>query len=73
MDKTHPAFSLQNAFKKYDSQNKGYLYKTEFKCAFIFLIGMRPNKDDMQVIKQFMNSNEFRMDYQTFVQIIELY
>lgn len=43
----HPAFSLQNVFNKYDHEHKGYLTKLEFKCAFIFLTGMKPTKNDI--------------------------
>ena len=36
---------------------KGYLTKTEFKCAFIFLIGMKPSSKDMELIKSFVTSS----------------
>jgi hypothetical protein len=45
------AFNLNNVFDKYDSGRKGFLTKTEFKCAFIFITGLKPSKDDMQVVK----------------------
>ena len=47
----------EQAFSKYDSEAKGYLTKTEFKCAFIFLIGMKPSKKDMDLVKQFIGAN----------------
>eukprot|EP00347_Sterkiella_histriomuscorum_P015392 403357193 len=38
---------INQAFIKYDQGNKNYLTKLEFKCAFIYLTGMKPSKDDM--------------------------
>lgn len=38
-------------FAKYDGGNKGFLTKTEFKCAFIFTTGLKPSKQDMQVVR----------------------
>lgn len=52
--KTNPAFSIDNVFTKYDQGKKGFLTKLELKCAFIFMSGMKPTKDDMGVIKQFV-------------------
>ena len=48
--------NLVRAYRKYDADQKGYLTKLEFKCAFIFLTGLQPSKQDMQVIKQYMES-----------------
>jgi Ca2+-binding EF-hand superfamily protein len=48
--------NLERAFRKYDADQKGYLTKLEFKCAFIFLTGLQPSKQDMQVIRQYMES-----------------
>ena len=48
--------NLERAFRKYDADQKGYLTKLEFKCAFIFLTGLQPSKQDMQVVKQYMES-----------------
>ena len=44
---TGTAPSLEQAFRKYDNSDKGYLTKLEFKCAFIYLTGMQPSKQDM--------------------------
>ncbi len=52
--KQTPNVNLERAFIKYDSESKGYLNKLEFKCAFIFLTGMQPSKQDMQVIKNYV-------------------
>ena len=52
--KTSGAFDLYKVFNKYDAHEKGFLNKTEFKCAFIFITGLKPSKSDMQVIKQFV-------------------
>ena len=46
--------SIEQAFAKYDTERKGFLNKTEFKCAFIFLTGMKPSKSDMDVVLEFM-------------------
>jgi Ca2+-binding EF-hand superfamily protein len=56
-------FSLQQTdltktFSKYDSQQKGYLTKTEFKCAFIFATGLKPSKQDMQLVKEFLQATD---------------
>jgi hypothetical protein len=34
------AAKLERAFRKYDADQKGYLTKLEFKCAFIYLTGL---------------------------------
>ena len=62
---------------------KGYLTKTEFKCAFIFLIGMKPSSKDMELIKQFVGSsshgqligqeNEFAIGLNQFCQLMGTY
>ena len=61
---------------------KGYLTKTEFKCAFIFLIGMKPSKKDMDLVKQFIWKNshgqiianeEFAIGMNQFNQLMEVY
>ncbi len=31
---------LEKAFRKYDADQKRYLTKLEFKCAFIYLTGL---------------------------------
>ena len=33
---------IEQAFLKYDQEAKGFLSKTQFKCAFIFLTGLKP-------------------------------
>jgi len=38
------AFDLHKVFAKYDTNQKGYLTKLEFKCAFIFITGLKPSK-----------------------------
>lgn len=48
--------NIQRAFHKYDVDRKNYLTKLEFKCAFIYLTGMKPSKQDMQVIKEYVRS-----------------
>ena len=48
---------VEQAFAKYDQTGKGFLTKTEFKCAFIFLTGMKPSKRDMDVVKDFIEQN----------------
>ena len=58
------AKAIEDTFAKYDSQGKGFLDKTEFKCAFIFLTGMKPSKKDMVLVNQFMGfpaSAQFHM------------
>ena len=74
---------LENAFCKYDPDMKGYLTKTEFKCAFIFLIGMKPSSKDMELIKNFVGTfshgqilgeeNEFAIGLNQFSQLMETY
>ena len=73
---------MEQAFAKYDSDMKGYLTKTEFKCAFIFLIGMKPSKKDMDLVKQFIWNNshgqiianeEFAIGMNQFNQLMEVY
>ena len=32
----------------------GYLTKTEFKCAYIYVFGIKPSKDDILVCKHFI-------------------
>ena len=52
-----PVSSIEQAFVKYDPDGKGFLTKTEFKCAFIFLTGMKPSKSDMDLVYQYMGTN----------------
>ena len=76
--------NIQRAFCKYDADRKNYLTKLEFKCAFIYLTGMKPSKQDMQVIKEYVRScsskqaddseqAEFRVESQEFDKIMALY
>ena len=74
--------NIQQAFFKYDADHKQYLTKLEFKCSFIYLTGMKPSKQDMQVIKEYVKSttvlskkdqNEFRIEAQEFDKIMDLY
>ncbi len=48
--------NIHQSFFKYDADRKHYLTKLEFKCAFIYLTGMKPSKQDMQVIKEYVRS-----------------
>ena len=50
--------SLEQAFAKYDGHGKGFLDKTEFKCAFIFLTGFKPSRQDMDAVKEFVGGNQ---------------
>ena len=45
---------IDQAFARYDAGTKGFLTKTEFKCGFIFLTGMKPSGRDMDVINEFL-------------------
>ena len=46
--------SIESAFARYDSEAVGFLDKTQFKCAFIFLTGMKPSRRDMDLVYQYM-------------------
>ena len=46
--------TVEHAFTKYDQSGKGFLTKTEFKCAFIFLMGMKPSRRDMDVVHDYL-------------------
>ena len=48
--------SIEQAFARYDSEAVGFLTKTQFKCAFIFLTGMKPSRRDMDLVYQYMGS-----------------
>lgn len=63
---------LVNAFEKYTLDGK-HLDKLRFKCAFIYLTGLSPTKDDMAVIRNFLGSEEFLMDSSQFSRIMGLY
>ena len=75
--------TIQKAFYKYDADRKQYLTKLEFKCAFIYLTGMKPSKQDMQVIREYVTScsqsqqdNDggiFRVESQEFDKVMGLY
>ena len=56
------AFDFPIVFAKYDTSQKGYLTKTEFKCAFIFVTGLKPSKQDMQVVRQFIQQQSQTLD-----------
>ena len=42
---------IQQAFSKYDGKRKGFLSRLEVKCAFIYLTGFKPGKQDMEIFK----------------------
>ena len=77
--------NLERAFRKYDADQKGYLNKLEFKCAFIFLTGLQPSKQDMVVIRQYMESTKtegermqgmgsaFLMGWGEFQRVMDIY
>ena len=31
--------------------------KQEFKCAFVFMFGMKANKEDIQIVKDFIQAS----------------
>ena len=46
---------LVQIFNKYAEQEPGrFLNKTEFKCAFIFVFGVKPSKDDILMCKEYI-------------------
>lgn len=50
--------------------------KLGFKQAFVFLTGMIPTKEDMKVIKSYLEASgvkEFVVQYPDFVKIMTLY
>jgi hypothetical protein len=62
---------LDFAFRKY-SQNGDHLTKLAFKQAFVFLTGLEPSKEDMRVVKEYLNG-EFRVNLADFTRIMGLY
>ena len=74
---------VERAFRKYDADQKGYLTKLEFKCAFIYLTGLQPSKQDMQVIKQYLEATQteaeramhgdFVMGLSEFQRVMDIY
>ena len=46
---------IEAAFRKYEQG--GLLNKLQFKCAFIYLTGMSPSKQDMQLVKTYIASD----------------
>ncbi len=56
--------NLHQAFLKYDEHRKGYLNKLELKCAFIFLTGFKPGKQDLELFKN--GNQDFHVDYDIF-------
>jgi hypothetical protein len=46
--------SIDYAFSKY-SDGLNALDKTQFKCAFIYLTGFKPTKDDINMAKMHGN------------------
>ena len=65
-------FCPQKAFSKFDTNHKSYLTKTEFKCAFIFLTGFKPSKQDMALAKSTVSA-DFKMNSTMFDKIMTLY
>ena len=63
--------NINHAFNKY-RQDKNFLDKTEFKCAFIYLTGFKPTKEDIQVAKMTMQGN-FCMNKQAFTDLMTVY
>lgn len=74
--------SIDKAFAKYDKAGKGFLDKTEFKCAFIFLMGMKPSRKDMDLVNEFVGRpatsaafqiglHQFRSLMQTYLQQLQ--
>ncbi|TNV72146.1 hypothetical protein FGO68_gene3311 [Halteria grandinella] len=66
------------AFRKYSS-SRSFLTKLEFKCAFIFLTGMKSSKQDIKAIADYISSAqgkqtaEFIVEYPEFEKIMGLY
>lgn len=62
--------ALKQAFFKY-SQDQ-HLDKTQFKCAFIFMTGFKPTKQDVAIAKKRM-AGPFEMNYLLWEEIMTAY
>ena len=63
---------MQTAFRKY-SHDGNRINKLNFKCAFIYLTGMKPSKQDMHVIASYIGGDSFIMGWADFEKIMTLY
>lgn len=62
---------LDFAFRKY-SLNEDHLTKLGFKQAFVFVTGLEPSKEDMRVVKEYLQG-DFRVNQEDFTRIMGLY
>lgn len=46
---------IELAFRRY-SAGEDHLNKLQFQCSFVFLTGMKPSKQDLQVVRSYMES-----------------
>ena len=71
--------SLDYAFRKY-SNGSTSMSKLQFKCAFVYVTGMKPSKQDMQVVTSYMESTlppgqrrPFNMEWKEFEKVMGIY
>jgi hypothetical protein len=81
---SNPSTSLIDlAFRKYSS-TANTLSKLEFKCAFIFLTGFKPSKQDIKAVADYISSTQvrqsmshtealFQVEFAEFEKIMGLY
>ena len=50
-----------DAFHKYSD---GLMTKQEFKLAFIYLFGVKPSKDDLAVVVEYLSQTSHQSDFQ---------
>ena len=62
---------LEFAFRKY-SAGEEHMSKLGFKQAFVFVTGLEPSKEDLRVVKEYLQG-DFRVNLQDFTRIMGLY
>ena len=72
---------LADVYEKFAGKTAGGLMnKTDFKCAFIYLFGVKPSKQDIQLTKDFLSASAlsdgespFIMDTDSFISIMRAF
>ena len=50
--------------------------KTQFKCAFIYIFGIKPSKDDIALVKDFLSHQgefDFILSEENFINLIRAF
>mmetsp|Transcript_44341 Transcript_44341/g.84806 ORF Transcript_44341/g.84806 Transcript_44341/m.84806 type:complete len:159 (+) Transcript_44341:213-689(+) len=61
---------IQESFRSFDENSKGWLSKSELKCAMASLLGVRPSKAEVELVMQ-QGEAEGKVEFAAFKKAME--